>query len=326
MAMEYNTLGNSGLKVSRLAFGSWLTFEKGGLGNARTMVDMALDQGINLLDTADIYDFGVAEEFLGQAISGRRRQNMVIASKVYFPMSDDPNDRGLSRKHIFESIDNSLRRLQTDYLDLYQCHRFDPLVPLAETVTAMGDLIRSGKLLYWGTSCWSADELRQTVALCRELGQPAPISEQPPYNMVSRQIEDEVMPACSELGIGLLNWSPLAQGFLCGKYGFQKALPNQSRAAAKQIRGGFLDQILDRAEAFQTLENLQAVANDSSLDLPTLALAWCLRKPGISAVLLGASKPEQLQQNLQAADVVWSAELDQACEKALSGHPVVKSS
>lgn len=316
--MEYNALGNSGLKISRLAFGSWLTFERGGLENARSMIDLALDSGINMLDTADVYDLGVAEEFLGQAISSRRRQHLVIASKVYFPMSDDINDCGLSRKHIMESIDNSLRRLGTDYLDLYQCHRWDGSVPLEETVRAMGDLIRAGKVLYWGTSCWSAQQIRRAVDVCRELGVPAPISEQPPYNMVSRQIEDEVMPTCRELGIGLLNWSPLAQGFLSGKYQFQHNRPADSRGAENPLPGGFLDRLLNTEDAFRTLERLEEIAENHRMPLPVMALAWCLRRPEIGAVLVGASNSDQLRTNLEAVTVKWTDELEEQCEEALN--------
>jgi aryl-alcohol dehydrogenase-like predicted oxidoreductase len=316
--MEFNALGNSGLKISRLAFGSWLTFERGGVENAREMVDIALGSGINMLDTADVYDCGVAEEFLGGILRGRRRQHLVIASKVYFPMSDDVNDCGLSRKHIMESIDNSLRRLGTDYLDLYQCHRWDGNVPLEETVRAMGDLIRNGKVLYWGTSCWSAKQIRRAVAVAKELGVPAPISEQPPYNMVSRQIEEEVMPTCRELGIGLLNWSPLAQGFLSGKYQFKHNRPEQSRGAENPLPGGFLDRLLDDGEAFRTLGRLEEIAEDHHMPLPVLALAWCLRRPEIGAVLVGASTPEQLRTNLAAIEVDWTDQLDQACEDALN--------
>lgn len=316
--MKYNALGNSGLKISRLAFGSWLTFERGGVENARRMVDMALDSGINMLDTADVYDLGVAEEFLGQIINKRRRQHLVIASKVYFPMSDDVNDCGLSRKHIMESIDLSLRRLGTDYLDLYQCHRWDESVPLEETVRAMGDLIRAGKVHYWGTSCWSAAQIRRAVAVCAELGVPAPISEQPPYNMMSRQIEDEVMPTCRELGIGLLNWSPLAQGFLSGKYQYTHNRPSDSRGAENPLPGGFLDRLLNDGEAYRTLGRLEEIAENHRIPLPVLALAWCLRRPEIGAVLVGASTPEQLNTNLQAIDVKWTTKLDQECEDALN--------
>ncbi len=316
--MEYNALGHSGLKISRLAFGSWLTFERGGLENARSMVDMALDSGINMLDTADVYDTGVAEEFLGQVIPKYRRHHLVIASKVYFPMSDDVNDRGLSRKHIMESIDRSLKRLGTDYLDLYQCHRWDPDVPLEETVRTMGDLIRQGKILYWGTSCWSAQQIRRTVNLCNDLGIPQPISEQPPYNMMSRQIEDDVMPTCRELGIGLLNWSPLAQGFLSGKYQQSHNRPANSRGAENPLPGGFLDRLLNNSEAYRTLGRLEEIAENYQLALPVLALAWCLRRPEIGAVLVGASSPEQLQTNLAAADVDWTPQLGQECEDALN--------
>lgn len=319
--METRFLGRSGLRVTPFAFGSWLTFGQGGPENAGAMVDLALDHGINFLDTADVYDRGAAESMLGRILEGRRRASIVLATKLYWPMSDDPNDRGLSRKHVFESIDASLRRLQTDYVDLYQCHRFDEEIPLEETVRAMGDLIRMGKVLYWGTSCWTGAQLRQACEVADGLGVPRPISEQPPYNMLSRCIEDEVLPTCAELGIGVINWSPLAQGFLTGKYR-PGHVPADSRKAQLGMNGMFLDQVLDNDEAYARLGRIEQVAEDFGLELPVLAIAWCLRRPELTSVILGASRPSQLEQNLRALDVDWTDELDAACERAAAGAPL----
>ena len=317
--METRFLGRSGLRVTPFAFGSWLTFSHGGPANAKSMIDCAIDHGINFLDTADVYDNGAAESMMGQILTTRRRQHLVVATKVYWNMSDNPNDWGLSRKHIFESIDDSLHRLQTDYVDLYQCHRFDSTIPLDETVRAMGDLIRMGKVLYWGTSCWSGEQLHAACAIADELGVPRPISEQPPYNMLSRQIEDEVLPTCAELGIGVIIWSPLAQGFLSGKYQ-PGVIPDDSRkATVSGIDGMFLDQMLASEDAFTRLGRIEQVARDFSIPLPVLAVAWCLRRPELTSVILGASKVSQIEQNMLALEVEWTAELDAACEAACQG-------
>ncbi len=317
--MKIRNLGNSGLKVPPVAFGSWITFGTSGAQSASAMVDYCLDHDLFFFDTADIYDVGKAEEILGAALRGRPRAALVVATKLYWPMSEAVNDRGLSRKHVVESINASLRRLQLDHVDLYQCHRFDEETPLAETVGAMGDLIRQGKILYWGTSCWTGEQLRQACSLADQLGVPRPISEQPPYNMVSRDVELEVLPTCAELGIGVINWSPLAQGFLTGKYQRGARPPADSRAAQENRPGTFLDEILDSAAAWQRLERIEEVAQEFGLSLPQLALAWCLRRPELTAVILGATRIEQIEQNLAALEVRWSEELDQACEQALAG-------
>jgi voltage-dependent potassium channel beta subunit len=320
--MEYRNLGASGLRVSRLALGSWLTFGQHGTETAHELVDLALASGINFLDTADVYDNGLAEEMLGEILSTRNRADLVLATKLYFPMSDNVNDQGLSRKHIFESIDASLSRLNTDYIDLYQCHRYDEDVPLIETVRAMGDLMRAGKILYWGTSCWTAAQLRDACQLCDRLNVPRPISEQPPYNMLSREIEAEVLPTCAELGIGVINWSPLAQGFLTGKYKSRQGSPEGTRGADDNIDGFFLNRALQHAPAFERLAAIEKVAAQFEIKLPILALAWCLRRPELTSVILGASKTAQLQQNLEALAIEWTPELDQACEQALAGPPL----
>ncbi|MBC8327209.1 MAG: aldo/keto reductase, partial [Planctomycetes bacterium] len=235
--MLYHRLGRSGLRVPRLALGTWLTLARIDRSRAADLVSASLDAGVNFFDTADVYDRGGAEEVLGGLLAGHRREHLVVATKAFHAMSDDINDCGLSRKHLFESIHASLRRLGTDYVDLYQFHRFDTETPLDETVRAIGDLIRQGKVLYWGTSMWSAAQLREACRLADELGVPRPISEQPRYSMLCREIEAEVVPACRELGIGLLFWSPLAQGMLTGKYR-RDAAPPAGRPGAEPDRGG----------------------------------------------------------------------------------------
>jgi voltage-dependent potassium channel beta subunit len=310
--MEYSKLGRSGLRVSRIAFGSWLT-----LGHvvdqkaADELVQRAVELGINLLDTADVYAAGNGEITLGKAIRGLRRESLVIASKCYFPMSDDPNDRGLSRKHIHESLHASLRRLGLDYLDLYQCHRLDPEVPIEETAMAMHDLIRQGKVLYWGVSYWPARAIVHAVQFCRAHGFHAPISNQPPYNLLKRDIEAEVMPIAAEHGVGQIVFSPLAQGVLSGKYG-TGAPPPDSRAANDRTNR-FIARYLTPEHLGQA-KALQRVAEKIGATASQVALAWCLRRPEVASAIVGARTSAQLEENAAAAslslpkDVV--AELD----------------
>ncbi len=320
--MRYRKLGNSGLRVSAVSLGSWLTYGATvGDGECGRIVRAALDAGITLFDTADVYANGAAEEALGRALKGLRRDHLVLASKAFFPMSDSPNDRGLSRKHLTESCDRTLQRLGTDYLDLYQCHRFDEETPLSETVATMGDLIRRGKILYWGTSMWDASQLREACAFCDRMGVPRPVSEQPRYNLLSREIEAEVLPACEELGIGLLVWSPLGQGLLTGKYHRGAEPPAGSRATTEK-GGGFLRSYIEKLggeeAVFGRVERLEKVAVRHGLAPAALALAWCLRRDPVAAVLVGATRPEQLAENVLAADLAWTADLEAAVEQALA--------
>ncbi|MCC6670229.1 MAG: aldo/keto reductase family protein [Planctomycetes bacterium] len=312
--MKYRTLGRSGLKVSAVSLGSWLTIGNtvDQAGTAR-LVQQAVELGINLLDTADVYNRGEAEIALGLAIRGLRRQHLVLASKCFFPMSEDPNDRGLSRKHVVESLHASLRRLGTEYLDLYQCHRPDPEVPLAETAMAMDDLIRQGKVLYWGVSRWSGAQIVAAVQLCRAEGWHAPIANQPAYNLLDRGIEDEVLPRCAEAGVGQIVYSPLAQGALTGKYRAGSPPPDDSRAANPRI-----NQFL---EAQLTPERLARVARFAELCRrhglapAQVALAFCLRRPEVASVIVGASRAEQLVENAAAAELVVPPELLAALER-----------
>jgi voltage-dependent potassium channel beta subunit len=300
--MEYRQLGVSGLRVSSISLGSWLTYGNTvDQGSTDRIVGAAVDRGINLLDTADVYNCGDAERALRKAIAGRRREHLVIASKCFFPMSEDVNDRGLSRKHVVESLHQSLSRLGTDYLDLYQCHRPDPDTPMEETAMAMDDLIRQGKILYWGVSMWPADLIARAVEFCRGQGLHAPISNQPSYNLFDREIEVLVIPTCAAVGIGQIVFSPLAQGVLSGKYAPGTDRPKGSRAADHRINqfiGRYLtDECLERVLA------LTGIAGESGLSPAVVALAWCLRQTNVSSVIVGATSVAQLEQNIAAVEV-----------------------
>lgn len=306
--MQYRKLGRSGLEVSVIGLGSWLTI--GNRVDAREterLVQTAFDAGVNLFDTADIYNKGEGERALGQGIAGLVRHELVIATKCFFAMSDDVNDRGLSRKHVVESLHRSLRRLHTDYVDLYQCHRPDPSTPLEETCMAMDDLIRQGKILYWGVSMWPAWLITRTVELCRANGWHAPISHQPVYSLVDRRIEPEVVPASLQLGVGQLVFSPLAQGVLTGKYQKGKAPPPGSRGAdadqAHFMERYLTDENLDRVERFK------ALADGAGTTPAKLALRWAIDQPGISSALVGARNTVQLEENLEALEVTIGEDL-----------------
>jgi len=301
-AVHYRSFGSSGVKVSAIGLGSWLT-----IGNAiddktsQNLVAHAFEKGVNLFDTADVYNNGEGERALGQSIQDLPRHELVLATKCFFPMSDDVNDRGLSRKHIHESIKKSLRRLGTDYVDLYQCHRFDPDVPVRETALAMHDLIQQGHILYWGVSMWPAERIAEVVAMCRAEGWHLPITNQPLYNLYRREIEIAVVPTCQRERMGQLVYSPLAQGVLTGKYKLGEAPPAGSRAteeSGKNFVNNFMsDDHLARAQ------KLVQLAAQHGLDATRVALAFCLRNQGVSSVLIGARSTEQLDQNLSAVEV-----------------------
>lgn len=313
--METRHVGSSGLRVSEIGLGSWLTYGATVENDtALQCIQAALDAGVIFFDTADVYSRGRAEEVLGNAFSGLRRQDLVIATKAYFPMSANPNDRGLSRKHLFESIHQSLRRLRTDYVDLYQCHRFDPETPVAEVVRAMDDLARQGKILYWGTSHWTAAQIRDALAIADATGALRPISNQPPYSMLDRRIEDEVLPFCKKEGIGQVVFSPLAEGILTGKY--SKGIPPDSRGAQEQA-GQFVRPLLT-AQNLASVDRIARIAADAEMSLTRLALAWTLRDPGVSSAIVGASRPEQVRENVAASGVLLSGELLQKIEQALA--------
>ena len=288
--------------MSAVGLGSWLTIGNTIDGKATAkLVHAAFERGVNLFDTADVYNLGEGERALGEAVHGLPRHRVVLATKCFFPMSDDPNDRGLSRKHVHESLAASLRRLRTDYVDLYQCHRFDPDTPLLETARAMDDLIRRGLLLYWGTSQWPAERITEVADLCAREGLHAPISNQPLYNLFDRGIEAAVLPASMRCGVGQLVYSPLAQGVLTGKYRPGQAPPSDSRAAdprSNQFVGRYLSPVhLERAA------KLVDLAARLGTTATALALAFCLRDPRISSVLVGARNEQQFRDSLAAVDL-----------------------
>ncbi|MGH7660348.1 MAG: aldo/keto reductase family protein [Vulcanimicrobiaceae bacterium] len=299
--MKYRNLGRSGVKVSTVGLGSWLTY--GGMveeATAIACIERAYELGITFFDTANVYARGGAEEIVGKALKGVRRDSFVLATKVFFPMGDGPNDRGLSRKHVTDQVHHSLRRLDVDYIDLYQCHRYDPTTPLEETCAVMNDLVRQGKILYWGVSEWNGDQISAAVNLCRAMGWAQPASNQPQYSMLWRRIERRVLGVCAEFGLGNVVWSPLAQGILTGKYADAKAPPQGSRAAgaaAEMMEEYFTQPVLD------AVQRAKKLAEDAGLTLAQAALAWCLRRPEISAVIVGATKPEHVDENVKAADV-----------------------
>jgi len=299
--MRYRHLGRAGVSVSVIGLGSWLTY--GGAveeETARACVRRALERGITFIDTANVYARGRAEEVVGRALADVRRDDIVLATKVFFPMAEGPNDRGLSRKHVFEQCRQSLRRLGTDYIDLYQCHRYDRHTPLEETCAVMNDLIRHGHVLYWGVSEWNADQIGAAVTLCRARGWSEPVSNQPQYSALWRRIEDRVLPATAQYGLGNVVWSPLAMGILTGKYTDAAKPPPGTRAAGQSA------EMMDRYYSQPVLDavaKLKPLASDAGCTLAALALAWCLRDDVISSVIIGATRPEQVDDNAAAADL-----------------------
>ena len=315
--MQYRHLGKYGVRVSEVALGSWLTY--GGAtenDTATRCIEKAYDVGINFFDTANGYARGKSEEVVGKALSAYPRESYFLATKVYFPMGDGPNDRGLSRKHIFEQCHASLKRLNMDYMDLYQCHRYDTETPLEETLMALDDLARQGKILYAGVSQWSAGQIAHAADHCRSAGLHPLVSNQPYYNMLGREIEKEVIPVCEREGLGQVVYSPLAQGVLSGKYKPGAALPEGSRAADPAqnmfLNGGKLDQ-----DTLVKVEKLGPIAAEAGLSMTQLALAWCLRQRNVSSVIIGATRPEQVEDNAGASGVVLSAEVLAAIDTAL---------
>jgi aryl-alcohol dehydrogenase-like predicted oxidoreductase len=306
--MEYRHLGKSGLVISELAYGNWVTHGSQVQEQAAAeCVRAALDEGITTFDTADVYAGGRAEEILGRALHGVRRESLEIFTKVYWPTGEGRNNRGLSRKHITESIHASLRRLQTDYLDLYQAHRYDYETPLEETMRAFDDLVRAGKVLYIGVSEWRADEIAAALTIAGELGLDRIVSNQPQYNMLWRVIEPEILPLCEQEGIGQIVFSPIAQGVLTGKYRPGAAPPADSRATDPS-GSNFIKRWLTDA-TLEAVSNLSPLAAEAGLSLAQLAVAWTLQHPGVSAAIIGATRPEQVRENVKAAGVRLDPEL-----------------
>jgi voltage-dependent potassium channel beta subunit len=306
--VEYRNLGNSGLQVSELSLGTWLTVGSSlDRAGARGLVHEAFDLGINLFDTADVYADGEAERALGEALRDIPRRHAVIATKCYFPVSERANDRGLSRKHIFESVEASLARLGTDYIDLFQCHRPDPSTPVEETVCAFEDLIRQGKILYWGVSEWSAAQIVDACRTADSRNAYRPISNQPRYSILRRHPEPEVFPVCEREGLGQIAFSPLGQGVLTGKYSGGRRPPG-SRATDDE-RNTLMDAYLEPA-SLARVDALTPLAEDLGISLAQLALAWCLRRPSVASVIIGATSGRQLEENAKASGMRIPAEIE----------------
>lgn len=308
--MQYRRLGRAGIKVSAVSLGAWLTY--GGTverDRSGECVRAALDLGINHFDTADAYQGGQADIALRAALEGVPRHSYVLATKVFWPIGPGPNDRGTSRKHLHESLEASLRRLGTDYVDILYCHRFDEETDPEETMFALNDLVQQGKVLYAGVSEWPAHRLREARGIQRRLGLRALACCQSRYNMLSRGIEAEVLPACRDEGIGIIAFSPLAQGLLTGKYRPGEEPPTDSR--------GSRNARLLQQESVSRVERLRPIAAEAGLPLTHLALAWILRRPEVAAALIGATRPEQVEENAAAADLVLSTDVQAAVEAAL---------
>lgn len=299
--MKYRHLGNSGLKVSEIGLGSWLT-----QGDAKS-IHKAYNLGINFFDTANEYSQGEAEKFIGKTLSNYPRESYVLATKVYFPMGPGPNDYGLSRKHIIEQCNASLKRLGVDYIDLYQCHRFDEETPLEETLSALNDLIQQGKILYYGVSQWNAAQITDAVHITKERKLNPIISNQPVYNMLVRDIEKEVIPVSKQKGISQVVFSPLAQGVLTGKYKPNQKLPINSRAEKGHINylmKSYLDDVVLRK-----VSELDNLASSAGIKLSQLAIAWILRQPNVSSAITGASSASQIEENVKAAEIKLTDDL-----------------
>ncbi|HJE57706.1 MAG TPA: aldo/keto reductase family protein [Nocardiopsis listeri] len=307
--MEFRHLGNSGLIISEIAYGNWLTHgSQVEEDTATSCVRAALDAGITTFDTADVYAQGKAEEVLGRALKGERRDGLEIFSKVFWPMGEGKNDKGLSRKHIVRGCEDSLRRLGTDYLDLYQAHRFDYTTPLEETMRAFEDLVRQGKALYVGVSEWRAEEIERALKIADEMGFDRIVSNQPQYNMLWRPIEAEIVPLSEREGLGQIVWSPIAGGILTGKYKPGRELPAGSRAADDKVGGSLADKVSDQ-ELLERVQGLEPLAAEAGLSLSQLAVAWVLQNRNVSAAIIGASRPEQVESNVKAAGVKLDASL-----------------
>ncbi len=321
--MQYRNLGKWGLKVSEIAIGSWMT-DLNGLGaaeTARQSIRAAYDAGVNFFDCADAYSGGEAEKFLGSALRDYRRSSYVVSSKVFFPVGRGANDWGLSRKHIVEQLDNTLKNMKLDYVDLYFCHRFDPTTPVEETMQALSDMVAAGKVLYYGVSEWSPVQICKALSCIKELHLRPMSVIQPQYNMIDRYIEDEIVQICAENGIGIVPFSPLAQGLLTGKYRKGQPLPAGSRAthqADRQINALLTDENLGK------VERLSRIADGLGVSLSVLALAWILRLPQISSVITGASKPEQLEANVAASGFRIPQDALDEIEGILDYHPFVR--
>jgi voltage-dependent potassium channel beta subunit len=298
--MQYRRLGDSGMKVSSVSIGGWINFGEGKMAqdNARAVVDAAYENGINFFDLADIYGRGEAEKQMGALLKQFPRHTLVISSKVFWDMSNDVNDRGLSRKHILESIDKTLARLQTEYIDIYFCHRADPETPMIETCRAMNDIITQGKVMYWGTSEWEGYQILEAYDICKEHGWHLPKTEQPQYSMLHRErVENTVLPVTRSRGVGLVPWSPLAGGMLTGKY--DEGIPQDSRFNREEwAKNRYMNE-----DNIRRVKALKPIAEELGITRGQLALAWCLRESGVSSVITGATRAEQVIENVKASEI-----------------------
>jgi aryl-alcohol dehydrogenase-like predicted oxidoreductase len=296
--MQYRRLGDSDLEVSEISLGSWLTYGVGvEAAAARACLDEAFDQGINFIDTANVYGRGAAETFLGEALEARPRDSYILATKLYFPMSD--RDRGLSRAQVEKQLDDSLRRLRTDFVDLYQCHRYDDETPLEETMEALTRAVDSGKTRYIGFSEWPADRIQAAIELSETRGFARFVSSQPQYSLVWRDPEADVIPLCAANGISQIVWSPLGQGVLTGKYDPDRPPPPGTRASSEEM-GGWMDRLMQPG-LLRAVQSLKPLAEQAGLSLPQFALAWVLREPNVASAIIGASRPEQVRENAAAS-------------------------
>lgn len=314
--MQYRQLGTSDLEVSEIALGTWLTT---GVGiekdTAIACIDRAFDLGINFIDTANAYGRGASERVIGEALKGRARGSYVLATKVYFPMSD--TDRGLSREQILKQIDASLERLQTDHVDLYQCHRYDEETPLEETMTALTDIVKAGKVRYIGFSEWEPDQIRAALELTPEAEKF--VSSQPQYSLLWRRPEKAVIPLCTDNGISQIVWSPLGQGVLTGKYSADSPPPQDSRAASDDM-GGFMERLM-RPEVIAAVDRIKPLAEEAGCTMAQFALAWVLREPNVASAIVGASRPEQLDDNAAASGLAIDPALFAKAEAIVAAIP-----
>ncbi|NOZ63210.1 MAG: aldo/keto reductase [Calditrichaeota bacterium] len=310
--MEYRNLGKWGLKVSKFGLGGWATY--GENVNDQKIVNQivrtAYDAGINFFDMADVYARGESEKMMGKALREFPRHTLVLSSKIFWPLSDDVNDRGLSRKHIIESVEKTLQRIGTDYLDLYFCHRFDPETPIEETARALDDLVHQGKILYWGTSMWSSQQITEAQAIAAQGNFYAPVVEQPLYNLIDRKrYETEIAPMAEKFGMGIVTFSPLASGFLTGKY--DDGIPEGSRMARLE----WLQERYYQEQFLKKLKSFKDFAENLGISRAQLAIAWVAAQKTISSVILGATRVEQLQENLEAAEITITREIDEQLQQ-----------
>lgn len=318
--MQYRRVGKSGLMVSAISLGAWLTYGSDAVEQKASMqcLRAAVEQGVNFIDVADIYSSGEAEKVVGKFIKDYTRSDLVISTKAYWPMSDNVNDRGLSRKHITESVNKSLKRFETDYIDIFFCHRFDDLTPVEETVRAIEDLIRQGKILYWGTSMWNAANIHEGVMTAKSINVNRPIVEQPEYNMLDRNfVETGLEETLASAGMSMVVWSPLAQGILTGKY--NNGIPQNSRYQSVEW---FKDHVTEAK--LVKARGIEKLANEMGTTSAALAIAWVLKNPLVASAITGASKPAQVQENLKALDVKITDEISQKIETILGNKPVIE--